>query len=202
MGVFRVATTLTYLSRQVSTVDFTRYMEARNSGRKIIVPLDGSASSERALAHALWMMVTQATDNLLLLHVQEATGADTQPTSDALVPTYDDKVLVLINEYATQSSIKVNWERKNMMALDARTAIGEERLRCVSASSGVFCSSTDAVSEAESWGADYVCLGARGSNSSVGRVAMPLGSTADYVLRNAPCSVIVVRKRRPNGRHN
>ncbi len=83
-----------FVSGQVSRAfEDSPLMETRNTGRKILVPLDGSASSERALAHALWMMVTQATDHLLLLHVHESNGAETQPPSSALVPTYDDKVI-------------------------------------------------------------------------------------------------------------
>jgi nucleotide-binding universal stress UspA family protein len=49
------------------------------------------------------------------------------------------------------------------------------------------------VAEAEEWAADLVVLGSHG-HSGIGRWL--LGSTADYVVRHAPCSVEVIRARR------
>jgi nucleotide-binding universal stress UspA family protein len=49
-------------------------------------------------------------------------------------------------------------------------------------------------SVAEQWGADFVCLGARGHNQSIDRASLPTGSVASYVSQHAPCSVIVVKK--------
>ena len=48
------------------------------------------------------------------------------------------------------------------------------------------------VTEAEEWQADLVVLGSHG-HSGIGRWL--LGSTAEYVVRHAPCSVEVIRAR-------
>lgn len=49
------------------------------------------------------------------------------------------------------------------------------------------------VSDAEEWGADLVVLGSHG-HSGIGRWL--LGSTAEYVVRHATCSVEVIRARK------
>jgi nucleotide-binding universal stress UspA family protein len=49
------------------------------------------------------------------------------------------------------------------------------------------------VSDAEEWGADLVILGSHG-HAGIGRWL--LGSTAEYVVRHAPCSVEVIRTRK------
>jgi nucleotide-binding universal stress UspA family protein len=49
------------------------------------------------------------------------------------------------------------------------------------------------VSDAEEWGADLVVLGSHG-HAGIGRWL--LGSTAEYVVRHAPCSVEVIRTRK------
>jgi nucleotide-binding universal stress UspA family protein len=48
------------------------------------------------------------------------------------------------------------------------------------------------VADAEEWGADLIVLGSHG-HAGLGRWL--LGSTADYVVRHAPCSVEVIRNR-------
>lgn len=94
----------------------------------------------------------------------------------SLVPANpaEDALLAIVSYYSQATTTNVQWSRKTVQAPDAREAI---------------------VKEAEEWGAHYVVLGARGQNlGQVRSLRMPVGSTCDYVVRNAPCSTIVVRK--------
>lgn len=92
-----------------------------------------------------------------------------------MVPVqFADAVVSIIDSYSEQSRIPVNFSSRVVAMSDARMAI---------------------VAQAEEWGADYICIGARGMNSAIDRMSLPLGSVADYISKHAPCSVILVRKK-------
>lgn len=114
----------------------------------------------------------------MLLYVLTDHGVTAAVDSKAIVPaSLSDAVVSIIDTYTEHSQQQVNWKSKVVTMPDARVAI---------------------VAAAEDWGADYICMGARGINSTVDRASMPVGSSTDYVVRNAPCSVIVVRKKKRN----
>lgn len=174
---------------------YTKAGEGQFAGRRILVPIDGSVGSERALAHALYMLATNPKDQLLLLSVVAPPPPSHANVSHAVVMVHnnnnsgnssvssssrdEDNLLALLSDYANNSGWQVNWERRDVTDRDPRPRICREALE---------------------WGADYICMGARGKNvvAVTEEEMLPVGSTTDYVMRHAPCSVIVVRKKRNN----
>lgn len=86
------------------------------------------------------------------------------------VSKLEDKMLAVMSEYSSNLA----WETKTVSSNDVRSKI---------------------VEEAEAFDADFVVLGARGANNKTPSSSLPLGSVTDYVVRHAPCNVVVVRKK-------
>jgi nucleotide-binding universal stress UspA family protein len=140
--------------------------------KKILVPIDGSDTSDRAMRMAL-DMAREALGTVRFVHVVE---------DDHYWRTYEFSadVRAYAHDHAKQLLQK---------AMDAASAMG------VNAQSQVLDPSSQRLgesvaNEAADWGADLVVLGTHGRRG-LGRVL--LGSGAEQVIRLCPVPVLVVR---------
>lgn len=139
---------------------------------KILLALDDSKSSEAAL-NAIMAQFRPQDSQVRVLHVL-------QPISISAPPQMSAKYAPELEELGKQSRKLLERAAKTLSAagFQADTALekGDVRLRII-----------DAAAE---WNADLIVLGSHG-RSGIPRLL--LGSVAEYVARNAGCSVQVVR---------
>ncbi len=139
--------------------------------KKILVPVDFSDCSQKALQYAL-PFARQFNANLELLHVVET-----------YLPTAG---LVAVNLDLTRDQM-LAMARKDFEAL--RQTLPEDVV-----SEGVVCEGApriEIIEAAKQSSADLIILSTHG-RTGLARVC--LGSTAEYVVRHAPCPVLVVRE--------
>lgn len=142
---------------------------------RIIVPVTDIGSDTRLLEMACKVAVRQRTD-ITLVYVVEV--AQSMPL-DAELPAE-----VAMGELA----LKQAREFINRQILDKRSTVVTELLQARSAGAAI-------VDEAVDRGAELIMLGAK-LQRRYGQLT--IGETVDYVLRNAPCEVIVVRQKIPD----
>lgn len=135
----------------------------------ILNPTDGSPTSERATAHAIYLAKETGAE-LLVLHVVETTivwytGALYQQMVDRL-REFGDEVLKKALQRAKEEDVAAR-----PMMIDGH-------------------SGTVIVRVAEREGADLIVMGALG-RSMVEKVLV--GSISQYVVRHAPCAVCLVK---------
>ncbi len=143
--------------------------------QKILVPLDFSATSDQTLAHAI--EIAQRTGaKMAVVHVVEVPWSLVNPgvmgvvqrTAGALEGVRD----------AAMASLATYGDRVRAAGLECAE---EVRLGAPA---------EEVLQAAEEAGSDLIVLGHRGA-SAISRLL--LGSTAERVVRHAPCSVLVVR---------
>jgi nucleotide-binding universal stress UspA family protein len=138
---------------------------------KILVPVDGSENSFRALDHALFL--ARATGAMLAaIHVIESPPTvyvESQKLLDQLLSNYkkeSSKVLDKCEQIAEKSGVKI----------DTIVTEGD--------------AGSNIIGYAQTGGFDLIVIGSRG----LGRLKeMVLGSTSNKVLHNAKCPVMLVR---------
>ena len=139
---------------------------------KIVLALDDSKSSEAALNAILAQFRPQDTQ-IRVLHVL-------QPISVSAPPQMSAKYAPELEELGKQARKLLERSAKTLSAAGFQTDTalekGDVRLRII-----------DAAAE---WNADLIVLGSHG-RSGIPRLL--LGSVAEFVARNAGCSVEVVR---------
>ena len=140
--------------------------------KKILVPIDGSDTSDKAMRMAL-DMAREALGTVRFVHVME-----------------DDRYL---SSYELSADLRIYGEKnaKELLqkAMDAATGMGVNAQSQVLDKPGQRLGESVA-DEAADWGADLVVLGTHGRRG-LGR--MLLGSGAEQVIRLSPVPVLVVR---------
>ncbi len=141
-----------------------------------LVALVDSAASRQALQRAFALAGDQKGATIHLIHVVEV---DRRLALDADLPedaTTGEQILTAAEEAARKAKIKARVRGDILQAREAGPAI---------------------VEEAVARGVDAIVLGVakRGRESD----PLALGRTAEYVLRSAPCEVVLVRQSAPNG---
>lgn len=143
---------------------------------KILVPIDFSACSENALIYALrWADKIEA--EILVLHVPSFdTNNMENPISASLV---------------VQEQISLARKRLMKSVKEIAESIDSSLNTAPSIQTDIAVGQTEAVicDEATKNKVDYIVLGTQGENSTLDKY---LGSVASNVLKNAPCSVMVV----------
>lgn len=139
--------------------------------RRILVPVDFSDSSRKALAYAA-SLGRQFSAQILLLHVSEILS----PPPNILLPSAEQ-----LNDAAVEDAKKRLGEWKS--DLEPRLTVRTEVLRGGAAE--------QIVSHAKATEADLVIMGTHGRK---GISHLVMGSTAERVVRHAPCPVMVVRE--------
>lgn len=140
--------------------------------KKILVPIDGSETSDKAMRMAL-DMTRDALGTVRFVHVIDDDRHLTSYEFSADLRTYahDNAKQLLQNAMDAASAMGVNAESK--VVDKPRQRLGES-----------------VADEAADWGADLVVLGTHGRRG-LGRVF--LGSGAEQVVRMCPVPVLVVR---------
>lgn len=142
--------------------------------KKILVPIDFSASSKKAMQYAL-SFARQFNAELLLLHVVELTPLPASP-------------LAVVQDETTQASVHQSAAKQ---LGEWRDEIGSRATVKASVRSGIS-AHAEIVSAAIEGNIDLIILGTQGRT---GLAHLLIGSTAERVVRHAPCPVLVVRER-------
>jgi len=142
--------------------------------KKILVPIDFSEPSKKAMQYAV-SFAKQFNAELLLLHVIEFTPLPAPP----LAVMQDETTQAKLHE----SAAKGLGEWRNTM--------GSQASMRTSVRNGIS-AHAEIVSAATEGNIDLIILGTRGRT---GLAHLLIGSTAERVVRYAPCPVLVVRER-------
>lgn len=140
--------------------------------KKILVPIDGSETSHKAMAMALQMAVADQAEIRLLHSIDELSYVNAHEYSAELV------------QYAREHGHKILQE--GLAAMHAVGVKGDIKLMDFG---GQRLGDTVA-DQARLWGADLIVLGTHGRRG-VGRLL--LGSGAEQVIRLSPVPVLVIR---------
>lgn len=143
--------------------------------KKILVPLDGSATSERGFEEAL-ALASALKSELLLLHV-----IDTTPVAIDMVTAAAWTDVGEAYRQHGQALLDRALERAKAKGLDAQCKLVESRLTRVA---------DNIVDEARSGGCDLVLMGTHGRR---GFSHLLLGSDAERVLRQCTVPVLLLR---------
>ena len=143
--------------------------------KRILVPVDGHATSERALQEAIKLANEKA--RLRLIYVLEGTYA------------LDSVAYSLIDHSMLQEAMRSTGERALAQAAEkVRKAGLEAETALIDASTESISSVID--SDAMNWKADLIVIGTHGRS---GLSRFLLGSIAEDVVRAAPVPVLLVR---------
>lgn len=148
---------------------------------KLLVPLDGSPASERALEHAVWLAASNPGALLILLNVQTP---DTLGLSDIRAKSENERDLA-DRQSAEVLRKPVETCEKHNVACEKRSEYGEPAAETI-------------VRVARESGADQIVMGARG----LGRLrGLMLGSVTTQVvhLANVPVTLVKAAPRAPEG---
>jgi nucleotide-binding universal stress UspA family protein len=160
----------------------TPFLQGRIVYQRILVPIDGSATSERGLTEAI-AIARMSGGSIRLLHILDelvfVTGFETGVT-------YENTVLPHLREQSERI-----------------LAAGRERVAAAGVGADTLCAECFArrpseviVEQAIAWPAELIVLGTHGRRG-VSRVM--LGSDAEQVLRMAPVPVLLVRSAEAGG---
>jgi nucleotide-binding universal stress UspA family protein len=144
--------------------------------RRILVPIDGSLTSNRGLAEAIKLARGQKA-KLCLLHVVDERSVTLAPEMGGI---YADRLLNLMRESGKQVLAKAGAAARKR-GIKATTILVESITRPVS---------DVIVGQARRWGADLIVLGTHGRR---GLSRLVMGSDAEGVVRTAAVPVLLVR---------
>ncbi|HSN20798.1 MAG TPA: universal stress protein [Usitatibacter sp.] len=145
--------------------------------RKILVPVDGSATAAKGLREAIQLAKDQKA-RLRLVHVVDESmaigvaesGVQLEPLIDGLLD-HGKRVLERALRLAEKEGVKAEAQLYESMSGPAASTI---------------------LRDAKKWGADLIVMGTHGRRG-IRRVV--LGSDAEHVLRETPVPVLLVRGR-------
>ncbi|MBC5763338.1 universal stress protein [Ramlibacter albus] len=140
--------------------------------RRLLVPVDGSATSRKALVHAL-QIARDGNGSLLLVHCADELAYVTgfEYTSDMIAVAKQAAARLLAEAADIAKSAGVDPETKFIEF--PRHRLGET-----------------IAEEAKAWNADLIVVGTHGRR---GLDRVLLGSGAEQVIRHAPVPVLVIR---------
>jgi nucleotide-binding universal stress UspA family protein len=147
--------------------------------KKILVPVDFSEQSRKAMEYAL-SFARQFNAEVLLLHVIEI--------APLAAPAWPVSPVPMMHDVTTQASLR---ESAAKQLAGWRQEISSEARVKASVREGVS-AHAEIVTAANEGNFDLVILGTQGRT---GLTHFLIGSTAERVVRHAPCPVLVVRER-------
>ena len=150
--------------------------------RRVLVPVDGSSTSNRGLAEALKIARSQKA-RVCLLHVVDDTPIVMAPELGGL---YTDQMLDLMRDSGKKVLAK-SLESARKHGIKAEGVLIESLTRPVADS---------IVAQARKWRADLIVLGTHGRR---GLSRLVMGSDAESVVRTSPVPVLLVRSARGRG---
>jgi nucleotide-binding universal stress UspA family protein len=144
--------------------------------KRILVPIDGSRTSNRGLAEAIKMARSQKA-RLCLLHVVDERAVALSPEAGGV---YLDRLLNVMRE-SGKKILASAADSARQRGVKASTVLVENVTRTVA---------DIVVAQARKFGADLIVIGTHGRRG-VSRLVM--GSDAENVVRTAPVPVLLVR---------
>src|SRR2546429_487271 len=141
--------------------------------KKILVPIDFSAQSKKAMDYAL-SFAKQFNAEVMLLHVIELTPLPAPP-------------LTIVQDETTQAAVHENAAKH---LAEWRNEISSQAAVKASVRNGIS-PHAEIVNAATEGNVDLIVLGTQGRT---GLAHFLIGSTAERVVRHAPCPVLVVRE--------
>jgi nucleotide-binding universal stress UspA family protein len=144
--------------------------------RRILVPIDGSSTSNRGLAEAIKLARGQKA-KVCLLHVVDERSITLAPEMGGI---YSDRILDLMRESGKKVLAKAEAAARKR-GIKATAILVESISRPVS---------DVIVGQARRWGADLIVLGTHGRR---GLSRLVMGSDAEGVVRTASAPVLLVR---------
>jgi universal stress protein A len=143
--------------------------------QKILVPVDFSACSVRALDYAL-AFARPAQAEIILLHVVEP----------IVYPMYGQEITA---DYTTLQTSLLNTGRQHLAEFSRAKATEPTPMKLLVSQGGAW---SEIVDTAKKEGIDLIIVSTHGHT---GLRHVLLGSTAERVVRHAPCPVLIVRER-------
>jgi nucleotide-binding universal stress UspA family protein len=151
---------------------------------KILIAIGNSAESQVVLASGL-TLAEKLGAKVLLLHVMNPlTSTSFSPLAGGMFPIVND---VVLEQYAKEWK---EYEQTGIERLQADAEQARQRGIAVEISQNLGNSGRMICELAKNWSADAIVMG-RNQKSMLSEVF--LGSTSNYVLHHAHCSVIVVQ---------
>src|SRR5215471_14597804 len=139
----------------------------------VLVPLDFSATADRALAYAI-ALAPQLQARLTLLHVLDLTLVTMDEMTPGVAATYLEA-----QETDAQRLLQASRERVQRAGLQGESLLVQGT------------PTRTIVDTAGEQGVDLIIMGTHGRT---GLAHVFLGSVAEYVVRHGPCPVLVVRR--------
>lgn len=139
----------------------------------VLVPIDFSATADRALAYAI-ALGQQLQARLTLLHVLDLTPVTMDEMPPGMTATYLDDL-----ETDAQHLLQASRERVQRAGLQAESLLVQGT------------PTQTIIDTAGEQGVDLIIMGTHGRT---GLAHVLLGSVAEHVVRQGPCPVLVVRR--------
>lgn len=152
--------------------------------KKILLALGDSGNSQEILAAGLTLADKFGAEILLLHVIQPASIGNYVPLSGGIFPIVND---LAIEQYTKELK---EYEQRGIEQLQTYAQQAQERGIQVEVSQNLGNSGTMICEVAKSWSADAIVMG-RNQKSVLSEIF--LGSTSNYVLHHAPCSVMVIQ---------
>jgi nucleotide-binding universal stress UspA family protein len=156
---------------------------------KILVPHDGSKSSDRALEYAIKIAGDNKNSEITLMHVVQSIPAPLSSSKRVRVRVDSKSYLHDIYEELESSAdkmlleLKQDWTRNNNLVISTHVVIGGNVAQRI-------------VDYAKNNGVDLIVINSRstlGRGSARLKFWVPIGSVSRVVSEMAPCPVLLVR---------
>ena len=152
--------------------------------KKILVAIGDSSESQVVLSSGLTLAEKFGAQVLLLHIINPSTPTGFSPLVGGMFPIVNDAAL---EQYVKESK---EYEQRGIEQLQAYAEQAKERGFQVEFSQNFGNSGRMICEVAKSWSADTIVMG-RNQKSMLSEVF--LGSTSNYVMHHAPCSVMVIQ---------
>jgi nucleotide-binding universal stress UspA family protein len=152
--------------------------------KRILLALGESSESQAILTAGLALAEKFGSEILLLHVIQPMSMAGYSPLVGGMFPTVNE---VALDQYAKEWH---EYEQRGIDQLQTYAAQARERGVTVEISQNFGNSGSMICEVAKNWSADAIVMG-RNQKSMMSEIF--LGSTSNYVLHHAPCSVMVIQ---------
>jgi nucleotide-binding universal stress UspA family protein len=148
--------------------------------RRILVPIDGSPTSNRGLDEAIGLALDQKATICLLHVVDDLIVAGGVDAMTYMPPNYFDDMIRALRERGTKLLARAE-AKVRKRGIEVETVLKETLGKRAA---------DEIVKHARRWRADIIVLGTHGRR---GLSRMLMGSDAEWVLRETPTPVLLVR---------
>jgi nucleotide-binding universal stress UspA family protein len=152
--------------------------------KKLLLALGNSAESQEILTAGLTLAEKIGSEILLLHVINPLTPTGFSPLVGGVFPMVNE---IALDQYAKEWR---EYEQRGIEQLQTYAAQARERGVQVEVSQNFGNSGSMICEVAKSWSADAIVMG-RNQKSMISEIF--LGSTSNYVLHHAPCSVMVIQ---------